>query len=417
MRRARLLILFAAVLGGTAAAADWPQFRGPGGMGTADAKDLPVIWNAEDNVAWKTALPGPGTSSPVVVGGQIFLTCYSGYGLDKQDPGDPKDLKLHMLCLDRAGGKLLWKRDFAPALPEPAYRDYLALHGYASSTPACDGRAVYAFFGKAGVFALDLKGEQLWQANVGKGTHGWGSATSPLLYKDTVIVNASVESGALVALNKKTGEEVWRAKGIRDSWSTPVLVTVPSGGTELVVSGSKKILGFDPASGKELWHSDSFDWYVCPTVVAHEGVVYALQNSTCVAVRAGGRGDVTEQNTLWKKKFGSVVSSPVYHDGYLYWAAGLAYCLNARDGRELYKERLKPNPGNIYASPLLADGKIYYVSRTNGTYVIEAGPKFKQLAHNSLAPDTSVFNGSPAVSNGQLLLRSDRFLYCIGKGR
>jgi outer membrane protein assembly factor BamB len=350
-----------------------------------------------------------------VVGKKIFLTCYSGYAVDRNEPGDIKDLKRHLLCLDRDRGKILWKREFEAEQPEERYGTYLNLHGYASSTPASDGKAVYVFFGKSGVYAYDLDGNKLWHTSVGKGKHGWGSATSPLLYKDLVIVNASVESGALVALDKKKGEEVWRAKGISSSWSTPVLVPVPKAKTELVVSGSKKILAFDPETGKELWHSDSFDWYVCPTVVAHEGVVYALQNSTAVAVRAGGRGDVTESHTVWKKRLGSVVTSPVYYQGHLYWATGSAFCLRASDGTEVYRQRLKPNPDNIYASPLLADGKLYYVSRTKGTYVIEAGPKFKQLAHNTIETDDSVFNGSPAVSNSQLLLRSDRYLYCIGK--
>jgi outer membrane protein assembly factor BamB len=418
MRSLRVLILLASCLGGAlAGAADWPQFRGPGETGLARDKGLPTTWSASSNVAWKTKLPGPGTSSPVVVGKKVFLTCYTGYGVDKGDPGEMKDLTRHLLCLDRAGGKILWSREVPAALPEARYGDYLALHGYASSTPASDGKSVFVFFGKSGVFAYDLAGKKLWDRSVGKGTHGWGSGTSPLLYKGTVIVNAGVESGALVALDRKDGTEVWRARGISDSWSTPVLVKVPGGKTELVVSGSKKVLGFDPQTGKELWRADSFDWYVCPTVVAHDGVVYALQNSTCVAVRAGGRGNVTKSRTLWQKSFGAVVTSPVYHAGHLYWATDVAYCLRASDGQVVYRERLRPSPGNIYASPVLADGKIYYVSRTAGTYVVAAGPKFKQLAHNTLEPDASVFNGSPAVSDSQLLLRSDRYLYCIGKGR
>jgi outer membrane protein assembly factor BamB len=184
-----------------------------------------------------------------------------------------------------------------------------------------------------------------------------------------------------------------------------------------VVSASRKILGFDPESGKELWHSDSYTWYVCPSLAAHDGVVYGLQNSTCVAVKAGGRGDVTKTHTLWKKDFGEVVSSPVYHQGHIYWTSGSANCVRADDGSVVYRERLKPDAGRIYASPVVGDGKIYYVSREQGTYVVAAtsnGSKFNLLAHNTLG-DTSIFNGSPAVSNSQLLLRSDRFLYCIGK--
>jgi outer membrane protein assembly factor BamB len=377
---------------------------------------VPVTWSAGSNVAWKTALPGPGACSPIVLGNRIFLTCYTGYAVDRQagEPGDIKNLKRHLLCLDRAGGKTLWTREIAAAQPEAENQSYLNLHGYASSTPASDGMAVFVFFGRSGVFAFDFDGKELWHADVGSGTHNWGSGTSPVLYKGLLFVNAGVESGALVALDKNTGKETWRAKGISQSWSTPILATVPGGGTELVVSASHKIIGFDPDAGKELWHSDSYDWYVCPSLVAHDGVVFGLQNNACVAVKAGGRGDVTKTHTLWHKNFGDVVTSPVYHDGHIYWASGNAYCLRANDGTVVYKERLKPDSDRIYASAVLADGKIYYVSREQGTFVVAAETKFKLLAHNTLG-DTSIFNGSPAVSNSLLLLRSDRYLYCIGK--
>jgi outer membrane protein assembly factor BamB len=420
MRKGTLLLAAAACLGaaGPAAAADWPQFRGPGGLGIAPDKGVPTTWGADKDLKWKTELPGPGTSSPVVVGDRVFLTCYSGYGVDRQDPGNMKGLRRHVLCLERKAGKVLWAHEFPADLPEPPYRDYIALHGYASSTPTSDGKRVYFFLGKSGVFAFDLGGKRLWQASVGKGTDGWGSGTSPALYKGLVIVNASVEGRALVALDKDTGNEVWRAKGLDSSWSTPALVPVPGGKTELVVSASRQILGFDPETGKELWHANSFNWYVCPSVVYHDGVVYALQNSTCVAVRAGGRGDVTESRTLWQKKFGTTVSSPLYYDGQVYFAGGdTAYCLRADDGKVVYRERLKPGGGDVYASPVEAGGNIYYVSRTAGACVVQAGPKFRLLAHNTLAPDTSVFNASPAVSDSELFLRSDRYLYCIAGGR
>jgi outer membrane protein assembly factor BamB len=398
-------------------AGDWPQFRGPGANGVAEDKGLPVTWSADSNVVWKTEMPGGGTSSPIVVGNKVFLTCYSGYPTDPKDlkePGDISKLKRHLVCVDRTGGKVLWTREFAAVQPEAKWQTFLELHGYASSTPVSDGKSLYVFLGITGVFAFDLDGKELWQVSVGKGTNGWGTGTSPVLYKDLLIVNASVESHALIALDRKTGNEVWQAKGIESSWSSPVLVKVP-GATELVVSGTKKVLGFDPENGKELWHADSFNWYVCPTVVAHEGVVYALQNDTACAIRAGGRGDVTESHTVWHtKKLGSVVPSPVFHDGHIYWATDRAFCVKASDGTVVYQQALKPDPKRIYASALLAEGRIYYVSRTQGTFVVDASPTFKQLAHNTLGDD-SVFNGSPAVSNGQLILRSDRYLYCIGK--
>jgi outer membrane protein assembly factor BamB len=419
MRGGKLLLLAAAWLGAGAApvgADDWLRFRGPGGLGLTRDMDLPLTWSADNNLVWKTALPGPGASSPIVVGNKVFVTCYSGYGVDKENPGDLKNLKRHLLCVDRANGKVLWAREVPAAQFESRWQTYLNLHGYASSTPVSDGKTVFVFFGRTGVLAYDLAGKKLWHTVVGTGTHNWGSAASPILYKNLVIVNASEESHSLIALDKKTGEKVWQAEGMKDSWSTPILVQTPAGGTELVLSASKKIWGLDPQTGKELWHADSFNWYVCPSVVAHEGIVYALQNTTCVAVRAGGRGDVTKTHTLWQKRFGATVPSPIYHDGYLYWATNVAFCLNAKDGTKIYSERLKGGD-NAYASGVLGDGKIYYVTRTGGTFVVQAGPKFKLLAHNTLEPDTSVFNGSPAVSDSQLFLRSDRYLYCIGKRR
>jgi len=414
-------VLALILLGLPAGAEDWPQFRGPGGLGIARDKDLPTTWSATENVAWKTELPGPGASSPIVVGSKIFVTCYSGYGLPGQEPGDLKKLQRHLLCLDRASGKVLWKRDVPAAMPEEAYAgDFLPLHGYASSTPASDGERVYVFFGKTGVFAFDLEGKQLWRASAGEGSHDWGVATSPVLTKDLVIVNASVESKSLVALNKKDGKVVWTAGGMASSWNTPLLADM-GGRQELVVSVHGHVRAFDPQTGKELWSCEGVQDYVCPSVIAHQGVVYVMggRSNTVLAIRGGGKGDVSKTHVLWKQNRGSNVSSPVYHDGHLYWTSesrGIAYCVDAAKGKVVYEERLEPASDRIYASPTLADGKLYIVSRTHGAYVLQARPQFKLLAHNTLG-DSSVFNASPVVSDGQLLLRSDRYLYCIGKKR
>jgi outer membrane protein assembly factor BamB len=204
------------------------------------------------------------------------------------------------------------------------------------------------------------------------------------------------------------------------SWNTPLLLDA-AGRPELVVNVHSRLLAFDPQTGKQLWTCAAFEDYVCPSVIAHDGVVYLIgaRANSAMAVKAGGSGDVTRTHVLWELNRGSNVSSPVYHDGHLYWASesrGIFYCVNAREGKAVYEERLTPGPDRIYASPVVADGKIYLVSRTRGTYVIDAKPEFKILAHNTLG-DTSVFNASPAVVDGRLLLRSDRALYCIGKQR
>lgn len=400
--------------------ADWTQFRGPKGIGISDETGLPQEWSDKKNIAWKAELPGHGSSSPIVLGDRVFVTCYSGYGLSEDQPGDIQQLTRSLLCLSRQDGKLMWQMDVAAELPEESFDSFQTLHGYASSTPATDGEQVFVFFGRSGVVAHDLQGKQAWRVSVGTNVHDWGSGTSPVLFKNLVIVNASVESDALVALDKKDGHEVWRAEGIQSAWNTPLLVDVAGGDPELVISSQGQVRAYNPASGEPLWTCDGIQDYVCPSVTAHEGVVFVIggRGTPGLAVRAGGRGDVTSSHILWSMPKGSNVSSPVYHDGYFYWAQesdGIIFCADAKSGELVYQQRLKPRPGMIYASAVAADGKLYFVSREAGTFVVAAGRKFKLLAHNRIASDKSIFNGSPAVSQGQLFLRSDRFLYCIGK--
>ena len=400
---------------------NWPNFRGPHGTGVSPDRGVPATWSDTQNILWKRSLPGPGGSSPIVWGDKVFVTCYTGYG-DPHGGGQLENLTRHLLCVDRKGGKILWDRDVKAEQPEKAYTNpYITKHGYASSTPATDGQRVYVFYGKTGVLAYDLAGKPLWHAHVGGQTHDFGTGTSPVLFKDLVIVNASVESDSLVALDKNNGKERWRKTGMPMSWSTPVLVDVDHR-QELVVSVMGKVLAFDPESGAELWHCQGIGEYVCPSVIAHQGVVYAIGGRTGagLAVRAGGRGDVSKSHVLWRVKRGSNVTSPVYHNGHFYWtneSRGVLYCVRASDGEIAYEQHLQPTPDLIYASPVVADGRIYIVSRTTGTYVVAAEPTFKLLAHNSLDSDPSIFNASPAVSESQLFLHSDKYLYCVGQRR
>ena len=400
--------------------ADWTRFRGPAASGVSDDTGLPTQWSADTNIVWKTSLPGFGTSSPITLGDKIFLTCYRGYGMNAEAPGEQRDLRHQVLCVDRNRGAILWTRETEARPPLAGYdAGRVNLHGYASATPTTDGQAVYAFFGRSGVVALCVSGEPLWQAFVGDGVNGWGSASSPVLYEDLVILNASVESQSLVALDKRTGREIWKVPGIERSWSTPLIVDLPDGSRELVASMKGKVLGLDPATGRQLWECAGIDDYVCPAVIASHGVVYVTggRSPKFLAVRAGGRGDVTETHLLWELGATSKVSTPVYHDGYLYWInhQGVAGCANADSGELVYQQRLdlKGSGDKVYASPVLGDGKIFGLSREDGAIVLAAAPEFKLLAHNQLG-DSSIFNATPTISNGQLLVRSDRCLYCIG---
>jgi outer membrane protein assembly factor BamB len=397
--------------------ADWVAFRGPDGQGVSTAKALPVEWSESENIAWKIPIPGPGASSPIVFQDHIYISCYSGFFVPGESAGSQQELRRHLLCLDRTSGKILWEKRVAAKLPE---EDSIRDHGFAASTPVADEDRVYCFFGKTGVIAFSHDGKQLWNADVGSRTHGWGSSASPVLFRNMVLINASVESDSLVALDRVTGKEMWRAEGIREAWNTPVVVTNVDGQPELVIATQGSIQAFQPTSGEQLWTcATDISWYMVPSLISHKGIVYCLGGRSGVAalaVKTGGSGDVTKSHRLWTSIKGSNVSSPVFHDGHLYWMndnLGIAYCAGADSGEIVYEKRMSRS-GQVYASALLADGKVYYVTREGRTFVVAATPEFKVLATNDLA-DGGVFNGSFAVDRARLLLRSDKFLYAIGK--
>ncbi|MBM4005450.1 MAG: serine/threonine protein kinase [Planctomycetes bacterium] len=421
--RASQPIIVLLAIASTAAAADWVRFRGPNGSGISDAVGLPGKWSDKENVLWKTDLPGHGSSSPIVFSNRIYVTSFSGYGVGQDDIGKPQDLVRHLGSYELSTGKKVWDVAVKSEGAEEQFDGFLTDHGYASNTPTIDTERVYAMFGRSGVRAYDHQGKELWKFQLGSdgSFRSWGSATSLVVIDNLLIVNADAENDCLIALDKTTGKEIWRteAKGYKGSWSTPIVVDLPGGRKELVVCMPGEIWGLNPKDGGLQWYCET--QMSAPTntsAVTDNGVIYVVLGSpgsfAAMAVKAGGTDDVSATHVLWRKQVGSYVPSAVVSGGHLYWVnnQGIAFCLKGDTGEEVYRERLS-NAGTIYASAVLADGKLFAVTRRNGTFVLKAGPKFEQLALNKLS-DKSDFNASPAVPSGRLLLRSNTSLYCIG---
>lgn len=435
---------------------DWSRFRGDNGTGISDDTGVPVTWSDTENVKWKLELPGRGVSSPIVIGDKVVVTCYSGYGVDAQNSGNLEDLKRHLVCVNRTTGKILWSKSVDATLPEDPYSGIgVPRHGYASNTPTSDGERIYVFFGKSGALAFDMEGNQLWQTNLGmeSGRMRWGSAASPILYENLVIVNASEESEALVGLDRETGKEVWRveASGLSSTWATPILMNAEEG-KHLVIAVPGEIWGLDPATGKLKWFAEGFEGRAaCLSLVAGDGIVYCAggnPSGTSFAVRTGGKGNVTDSHVVWTGQGFSRISTPVLHDGHLYGGAGrgMAFCVNVESGQRVYQARLATGEpaaeeeaapssrgaggrrggpgggrgrggggmgGEDYGSAVLADGKVYLLTTSGVTYVFRAKTEFELLAKNQFASDDSGFNSTPAISDGELFIRSHKYLYCV----
>ena len=402
-------------------AEDWPQFRGPGGRATGTA--APLVWSETKNLLWKTPLPGAGSSSPVVHGDAVFVTAWSD-GPRGQGP------TRHLLKIDRRDGTVAWQRDVAAPGPDDPYSGYLTEHGYASNTPVTDGTMVWAFLGKAGVVAFDMEGNEVWRTGVGteSSDRRWGSGASLILHGDHVICNASEESQSIRALDKRTGREVWRAEAaaLELAYGTPGVVTLADGSEEIVVAVPGEVWGLDPRTGKLRWHAEmGLTGNVSPSVIVDGDTVWVFggfRSSGSLAVRAGGRGDVSKTHVLWTSRTSSYVATPVLHEGHLYWIddKGLAFCADAKTGKEVYRERVREITSGgrpVYASPVVADGRVYVVTRHDGTIVLPAAPRYEVLAHNVFAGDDSDASATPAVVDGTMLVRSGSFLYRVGEAR
>lgn len=406
---------------------DWPQFRGADATGKTDVT-VPIRWSDSENVIWKIALPGPGSSSPIISKGKLFVTCYSGYGESTSEPGEMHDLIRHLICIDQKTGQVLWSKSIPARLPEDPFRGYISEHGYSSSTPVADGERVFVFFGKTGVLAFDYSGNELWRSDVGQesSSRRWGSASSLILHKDKVIVNASDESQSIRALDKGSGKLIWKAEasGLELAYGTPQLVGRGDGSWDLLIAVPNEVWGLNVETGEMRWFAETaLPGNICPSLTIAKGVAYGFgghPTKGSFAIRLGGKGDVSDSHFLWKSRITSYVSTPVFHQGHLYWITdrGRAMCIRAKDGELQFEETL-PNLKTgrrraAYASLIFAGNRFYATTRYGGTYVFKAKPSFEVIARNEFSSDESQFNGTAAVSDGRLYLRSDRFLYAIG---
>lgn len=403
---------------GLAGAGDWPRFRGPNGAGIAADKDVPVEWT-EENILWKTPIPGIGHSSPTVCKGRVFLQSASDNGGERW-----------LLGLDAGTGEILWK-----ARSPGARVKKHSLNSFASSTPATDGERVYAAFwdGKAvHLGAYDFKdGKPIWEKGLGSFTSQHGFGHSPMLVDGKVIL-ANDQDGAshLLAFDAKSGDKVWQTERTpyRACYSTPFVYVKPDRihRKELIVASTAGITGYNPADGKANW------WYtwkfarmplrtVSSPIVAGNLVIATSGDGAgdrdVIAVKLGGKGDVTNINLVWKnreRKYFPYVPCFLALGNHLYSVSdtGFAACHVAETGEEVWRERLCREVEGFLASPILVDGKVYAVAKNGMVYVFEAAPKFKLLARNRIGEAVS---STPAVADNRLFLRDATHLFCIGK--
>jgi outer membrane protein assembly factor BamB len=431
IRNMLVCVIFVCWSASTCVADDWPRFRGPDGSGVAAASEsIPATWSPNANLGWKLELPGPGASSPIIVSGKVFVTCYSGYGLTQENPGDMSNLMRHLICTDLKTGEKIWQQDFPAVLPEDPFSGAgVPAHGYASHTPVSDGKHVIAFFGKSGVFAFDMDGNRLWHAEVGTESDParWGSSSSPIIYNDLVIVTASCESQSIIGLDLATGEVRWRqeAKGLDNMWGTPTLVQVDDERTDLVMCVAKELWGMDPETGKLRWFAEATGAENSYASVVLDGKrVFAVtsRGGGSIAIDVGGTGDVTQTNTVWTGRDTASFASPVRHNSRLYSVAGgIVTVIDAESGEQLQRMRLKaaqPTGGRFgsldYPSPIVVGDHLYYLNGSGQMYVFDlSGEQLQQVALNTVSSEQEFFAGTPAVADNRLVMRSAKHLYCV----
>ncbi len=412
----------------------WPQWRGPLGTGEAPGADPPIRWSEQENVRWKTPLPGLGHSTPVVVGSRLFLTAAVPIGemlpaRPETAPGAHDNLpvtrrhRFLVLAVDRDTGRIAWQRTVHEALP---YEGGHVSGSLASASPVTDGKRVFASFGSYGLYALDLEGELIWQRDLGRlhSKHAHGEGSSPALFDGTLVVNADHEEQSfLVALDAATGETRWRVE--RDevtSWASPIVVTV-DGRAQVIVAGTQRVRAYDLEDGRVIWECGGLSHNVVATPVAGDGLVFvgsSYEKRALLAIRlAGARGDITgSKHVVWSRRHRTpYVPSPLLYGGALYFLShyqGILTRVDAPTGAEQPGPMRLPGVTDFYASPLAAAGRLYFVDRDGSTLVLTDDAPPQRLALNRLDDQ---FSASPVAIDRELLLRGERFLYCLAEKR
>ena len=432
-----MVVICAAVM----RAENWPHWRGPASTGVSPETGLPERWSDTENVAWKAALRGLGISSPIVWGDYVFVTSQIGRGARRSgthptlvQSGNPVEsgeralgggstssgdkVSFLVTALNRVDGRKLWEYE-VPA--EGRLAEVHDKHNLASSSPVTDGRRVYAWFGTGQLVALDLSGKLIWSRHLGREYApfdiNWGHSSSPVLFNDSLIlVCYHLPTAYLLNLDAASGKTRWRVERGRDihSYSTPLVVKT-SGTTELIVNSSEGMSGHDATTGQLLWHIQEQNRFPIPMPVVHDGIIYTsrgYRSGPYMAIRPGGKGDVSRSHVLWRTDTGApYVSSLVHYNGMLYMAGdvGVLSAIDAKTGQRVWQER---TGGVFTASPVAADGKIYLLSEDGQTIVLAAGSQPRVLARNRL---TARQLASPAVSGGRLFIRTDDAVIAIGK--
>ena len=382
----------------------WSRWRGPSGQGIVEGTGYPDTWSETTNVAWKTDVPGSGHSSPIVWGDRIFLTT-------SRDRGN----RVSILSFRRSDGALLWETD----APDGRAERHHGKNSPASATVTTDGERIYASFGSRGMVAVDFDGRVAWHRDLGHIANYHGPAGSPLLYRDTVIIYQDQRGGAFViALDARTGETRWRtARSASVGWGSPVAITVGDH-DELIVSSQRQVQSYDPTTGEELWSCGGNRVEVIPTPVVGHGLVFCTSGRAgpTLAIRPGGRGDVTDTHVEWKTTRGSpFVPSPVLYGDYLYTLndmSGIITNLNAKTGETIWQERLgRPRREGISASPVIVDDKLFVTTDDGQTFVMKPGPEFELLHTNDIGERTLA---SPALVDGMWYIRTASQLIAIG---